>query len=155
MEVQSGIQGQIPDIRESGDKIPQKLTIFCEVYYNHVLWTTVKFSGSWWVLGSHTYHLSSPTLLAGSHTSSYSSIIAFPPCPDHDSYNTVVEMFDCRIFLSVIMHNFKNVFGNFKKHFMWLKTASWYITKIMMIINSHAQSRHDTGIRIFRCLDTG
>ena len=49
----------------------------------------------------YTSCLSSQTLLAGSHTSSYSSLSALRPCADHDSYNTVVEMFIRETFLTL------------------------------------------------------
>ena len=49
-----------------------------------------------WELGSHECRLSSHTTLVGSHTTSYRSLMALHPCPDHDSYNTVVKMIDCR-----------------------------------------------------------
>ena len=46
--------------------------------------------------------LSSHILRAGSHTSSFSIPRALnSPCPDHDSYNTVVEKIDCQIFHGV------------------------------------------------------
>jgi len=77
----------------------------------------VKFGGSWWELGSYTIRLSSHTPLAGPRMSSYSSLMSFRPCPNHDNYSSVVEMSVCLSISHSLNAKFKNVFRNFKKHF--------------------------------------
>jgi len=59
-----------------------------------VIKARIKFSGSW-EPASAIPHVLLQIQQASFHTFSYSFFMALRPCPDHDSYNTVVEMFDC------------------------------------------------------------
>jgi len=90
---------------------------FMNAVHESLTGTWIKFSGSWWELvGAGIPHVS----LELPHTHAVCRLPhvqlqllhGFNPCRD----NTLVEMFDCQIFLSVLRKIKNNIFRNIKKY---------------------------------------